>query len=58
MLKSKVTQVQILDEEGYWMKRTVFIISDNLNDAMNIFTGKIMKRVPQTYTTTKEVLHV
>ena len=57
MLKSKVAQVQILDNDGYWMKRSVFINVNSHSEYLRVFSNKILGKVPRTYTTMKDVLH-
>lgn len=52
-----VQQIQCLDDEGYWMKRTIF-----LNMESPIFVkglAKVVndKTIPNTYTTIRRVLN-
>lgn len=59
MLKEcTVQQIQCLDDEGYWMKRTIF-----LNMESPIFCKGLQrvindKTVPNSYTTKRRVLYV
>ena len=56
-MKTNVAQIQILDKNGYWLKRSVFINVNSLNEYTHVFTKKILGKVPRTYTTMREVLY-
>lgn len=56
-MKTNVAQIQILDKNGYWLKRSVFINVNSLNEYTYVFTKKILGKVPRTYTTMREVLY-
>ena len=54
----KVAQVQCLDENGFWMKRTLFLNVDDLPDFWQINFLERLKDVPDGYTTIRKVLYV
>lgn len=54
----RIARVQCLDENGYYMKRDLFLNIYELPDGWSkIFLDKL-KDVPSSYTTVKEVLYV
>ena len=53
-----VMQVQCLDENGYWIKRSVFVVSDDFNEFFKIYQKKIKNTCVDSYTTFRRVLYV
>lgn len=55
-MKCGVQQIQVLDENGYWMRRTIFL---NMDKTFCKGLAKVVndKTVPNSYTTVRKVLY-
>lgn len=55
-MKCSVQQIQVLDEKGYWLKRTIFLNMDK-NFCKGLTKVVNDKTVPNSYTTVRSVLY-
>lgn len=57
MKECYVQQVQVLDKNGYWLKRSVFM---NMDETFIYGLKKVLndKTIPNTYSTNRRVLYV
>lgn len=57
MKECYVQQVQVLDKNGYWLKRSVFM---NMDETFICGLKKVLndKTIPNTYSTNRRVLYV
>lgn len=57
-MDSKVIQIQVLDENGFWVGRTVFINADSFGEFSKQLDRLIkMHEFDNTYTTVRKVLY-
>lgn len=50
-----VMQIQILDNETYWVKRTIFLVMDWDLDWLNVYMQKICGKFPNIHCTCRMV---
>lgn len=57
MKKCTVQQAQVLDKNGHWMKRSIFM---NMDETFIYGLKKVLndKTIPNTYSTNRTVLYV
>lgn len=56
--ESLVMQIQILDEDSYWTRRTVFLVMDDKLDWEHAYLNKVCGKYSKIFPTCKKVKYV
>lgn len=56
--ETSIMQIQLLDEETYWMKRSVFLVMDSELDWVHAYWNKVCGKYPNLNATIRKVKHV